>query len=107
MGERPLRRLTGAWGAPEPIGNDMAPVLLGFPAELALTRSVALFTGALGVGDSCSSCACGTYLAVYGKHIHIWLDLELQAAQTHADHVRTLCNTCTAQACNAPTVSDV
>ena len=60
MGERPLRRLMGAWGPPVQAGveGDRAPVLLGFPAELALTRSDALFTGALGLGVSCISCAC-------------------------------------------------
>ncbi len=64
MGERPLRMLRGVWGATEPAGGagDRAPVLLGFPAELALTsgdeNGGALFTGALGLGDSCSSCAC-------------------------------------------------
>ncbi len=68
MGERPLRMLRGVWGAPETAAGegDKAPVLLGFPAELALTsgdeRSAALFTGALGLGDSCSSCACRTGL---------------------------------------------
>lgn len=64
MGERPLRKLRGAWGAPVPAGVEggRAPVLLGFPAELALTRSAALFTGALGLGVSCSSCACGAGL---------------------------------------------
>jgi len=36
----------------------MVPVLVGGPAELALMRSAALLTEALGLDVSCSSWAC-------------------------------------------------
>ena len=58
MGESPPRRLSGVCGGPVPAGDDMAPVLVGAPAELALMRIAAVFTEALGLEVSCSSCAC-------------------------------------------------
>ena len=50
------------WGARAPAGDDMAPVLVGAPAELALMRIAAVFTEALGLEVSCSSCACSRYI---------------------------------------------
>ena len=58
MGERPARRLSGVCGGPGPTGDDMAPVLVGAPAELALMRIAAVLTEALGLDVSCNSCAC-------------------------------------------------
>ena len=45
-----------------PAGDDTAPVLVGTPAELALMRIAAVFTEALGLEVSCSSCACSRYV---------------------------------------------
>ena len=49
MGESPPRRLSGVCGGPVPAGDDMAPVLVGAPAELALIRIAAVLTEALGL----------------------------------------------------------
>ena len=62
MGESPPRRLSGVCGGPVPAGDDMAPVLVGAPAELALIRIAAVLTEALGLEVSCSSCACSRYI---------------------------------------------
>ena len=76
--------LRGVCGATEPAGGEgvRAPELLGFPAELALTsgdeKGTVLFTGARGLGDSCSSCACTT-----GMRSHSSVD-DLQSV--HASH---------------------
>ena len=45
-----------------PAGDDIAPVLIGAPAELALMRIAAVFTEALGLEVSCSSCAYSRYI---------------------------------------------